>query len=171
VNNIKASRMSFSVFNDSDSASVSTTSDQTQVSDLEFDEVSDLSCVNFVLDHIIFLDQRIRVANGSTIMCHKVWNSLVSNFDLSNLAQFVLGFNFRDWVNNEATFDIPKETEVLRGLGNVDDVHKTSWEVSICSDFSINLNEALFHNCHNFLLGQGILQSVSDENNQRKTFS
>jgi hypothetical protein len=39
-----------------------------------------------------------------------------------------------------------------------------SWESGISSNFAVDLDQSLFHNCLDFLGGQRVLQAVSQEN-------
>lgn len=48
--------------------------------------------------------------------------------------------------------------------------HKTSRIVGISANLSINFNQALHYNLSNLAISQGILQSITEEDNQRERF-
>jgi hypothetical protein len=57
---------------------------------VEFDGVDDLSGADVNLDGVVNFNQGIRVADGPTVVRHKIWNSLWSHTNSLNLAQLVL---------------------------------------------------------------------------------
>jgi len=115
-------------------------------------------------DGIIGLNDGIGVANSAAIGGIQVGDILGSSLDLTNTAQFVLGLLVGDPVDGVTSLDIIDQTEVFAGLFNLDDIHETSWESGISTDFAVDLDQSLFHNCLDFLGGQSVLQSVSQEN-------
>jgi hypothetical protein len=60
---------------------------------------------------------------------------------------------------------------VVVGLVNLDDIHEASRVVHVSSDLAVNLDNALGDNELGLLAGQSILQSVPEEDNQRKTLT
>jgi hypothetical protein len=52
--------------------------------------VGDLSGGDVNLNGIVGVDQRVWVADGTTVMCGQVWNLLWSNLVMLHLAQLVL---------------------------------------------------------------------------------
>lgn len=63
--------------------------------------------------------------------------------DLSYCAQLVLGLLRCNLINSKATLDVIDQREILFGLVNADDVHKTTRAGYIRSDLAINLGERL----------------------------
>jgi len=64
-------------------------------------------------------------------------------------------------LDGESSFGIIKKSEVFVGLLDGDDIHESRGEVSISSDFSIDLDESLHQYQGNFLLGECVFESVS----------
>lgn len=48
--------------------------------------------------------------------------------------------------------------------------HKTSRIIGISANLSINLDQALHHDLSNFTISQGVLQPITEEDNQRERF-
>lgn len=63
---------------------------QNKLTGIEFDVIGDFARGNINLDGIVGLDQRIGVTNGTTVVGNNEWNTLSSQLDLADLAQFVL---------------------------------------------------------------------------------
>jgi hypothetical protein len=116
--------VTFTVSDDTDAAHVTTTSSHADIANFELDEVGDLGILNVITNSIVGLDQRIRVADGTTIMGENIGNALGSELNFANLAELVLGFLIGDAVDSEATFHVIDETEVLTSLLNRDDIFK-----------------------------------------------
>jgi hypothetical protein len=96
-------------------------------------------------------------------------------------------------VNDEASLGVEKETEELVGLLDLDDVwrnakqflelqfchrnivkiltHEASREGGVSSNLVVHLDETLHQNVGNLLLGKGILQSVSEKNDERQALT
>ena len=60
---------------------------------------------------------------------------------LGDLAKLVSSFFSGDSVDSESTFDVIDESEGFVGLFECDDIHETSWEGGIASDFTVNLDQ------------------------------
>jgi hypothetical protein len=124
MDNLKTTNVTFTVSDDTDAAHVTTTSSHADIANFELDEVGDLGILNVITNSIVGLDQRIRVADGTTIMGENIGNALGSELNFANLAELVLGFLIGDAVDSEATFHVIDETEVLTSLLNRDDIFK-----------------------------------------------
>ena len=74
-----------------------------------------------------------------------------------------------DGGGGETTLGIVEETEVVVGLVNVDDIHETSGVVEVGADLTVNLDEPLLADEKGLLPGQGVLETVPQEDNQRET--
>lgn len=62
------------------------------------------------------LDEWIRVTNSATIVGDDEWDTLSTNAGLADLEKLVRGFLGSDTVDGETALDVVKETEVLAGL-------------------------------------------------------
>merc|ERR1712051_612918 len=60
--------------------------------------------------------------------------------------------------------NIIDQTEVFASLFNLDDIHETSWESGISTNFAVNFNQPLLHNSLDFFGCQSVFQSVPQEN-------
>jgi hypothetical protein len=85
-----------------------------------------------------------------------------------DLAQLVFGFGSFDAVDGEAAFGIVDQSEVLASLVDRDHIHIASRVCSVCSDLAIDLDESLHDDLLNFAAIEGVLQSISDEDDERK---
>ena len=94
-------------------AHVTPTSDHDNVTSVEFDKVSDFVLLKVELDCVVYFNQRIRVTDGSTIVCDDVWDSTGTNGNFADFQEFVAGFLGSDAVNGESAFDVVEETEVF----------------------------------------------------------
>lgn len=99
------------------------------------------------------------------------WDSTSSQLHSFDLAKFVLGFSRFDSVHGESAFGIVDQSEVLASLVDRNYVHETSWVVGISSHFRVDLDESLHDNLGNFTAIESVLQSVSQEYNERKAIS
>lgn len=99
------------------------------------------------------------------------WDSTSSKLHSLDLSKLVLGLSSLDSVDGESTLGIVDETEVLAGLVDRDHIHEPGWVGSIGSYFAIDLDESLHDNLGDFTAIEGVLQSVSEEDNERKAVS
>ena len=101
---------------------VTTTGDEDEVASIKLDKVGELALLNVEANGVVDLDQRIGVTDGATVMGNNVGDTLVADGDLADLEELVGGFLRGDAVDGETALDIVKETEVLVGLLNRDDI-------------------------------------------------
>ena len=76
-------------------------------------------------------------------MGYQMRDSSGAHQDLPHFAQFVLGLLRCDMTNSKATVGVIDLTEILSGLVNADDIHKTSGAGYLRWDLAINLNKPL----------------------------
>ena len=67
--------------------------------------------------------------------------------------------------------DVEDETEVLAGLVDLHNIHESSGELGIGTDFAVNLDEPLLQDGLDLLAGQSVLETISQENSQRHGFT
>ena len=94
------------------------------------------------------------------------WDSSSSELYSLDLAELVFRLRSLDSVNGEATLGVVDQTEVLASLVDRDHIHVASWVCDVGSDLAINFDEALHDNGLGFSTVEGILQAVSDEDDQ-----
>ena len=68
----------------------------------------------------------------------------------------------------EAAFGVVHQSEVLAGLVNRDDIHVAGWVCRVCSDFAIDLYEALHDDLLDLTAIESVLETISDEDDKRK---
>jgi hypothetical protein len=71
-------------------------------------------------------------------------------------------------VNRETALGVIDQSEVLARLVDGDHVHVSRRVCGVCSDFAIDLDEALHDDLLDFTAIEGVLETVSDEDNERK---
>lgn len=94
------------------------------------------------------------------------WDSTTSKLDALDLAQLVLGLLGLDSVDGESTLGIVDEAEVLAGLVDGDDVHEARGVGGVGADLAVNLDQALHQDGLSLAVVEGILEAVSDEDDQ-----
>jgi hypothetical protein len=176
------------------------TGDHNDVSGLELDVVDDLVLLKIELDGIVDLDDGVGVSDGSSVVGNDVGDALRAELDLSDLAELVGSLLLGDSVDGESTLDVVKDSEVLSRLLDGNNVHEPERVSVVGSDLSkresverdersqqlasrqgnergkkaylaVNLDESLLEDSSDFPTGQSELQSVSEEDGQRKALS
>jgi hypothetical protein len=171
VDDFVASGVFLSSFNDTNTTQVTSSGDHGKVSDIELDGVDDLSLIQVVLNGIVFLDVGVRITDGSSVVSDKNGHSLLGEKEFLDTEKLELSFLGSDSVNAESSLDVKEETEVLSSLLNGDDILETSREVGIGSGSLVDLDESLHEDESNFSLGESVSQSVSQQDDERKTLS
>ena len=122
MDNLETANVALAVNDETNTANVTTTSSHSNVTDLELAEVHDLVGLNVETNSVVGLDQRIGVADGTTVMGHGIGNTLLADQHLLDTAQLVLCLLIGNAVDGEATFNVIDETEVLASLFNGNDI-------------------------------------------------
>ena len=74
-------------------------------------------------------------------------------------------------MDGKSAFDVVDQTEVLAGLLDRDDIHKASRVCDVCSHFSVHFDKTLHQDHHGLTVVERILQSVSEEDDQRQAIA
>ena len=90
VNSLKGSLMLLPVLNDSNTASVSSTSHHDNISNIKFNEIGDLAGLQVQLDGVISLNNWVRVADSSPVMGVEIGDSLLPKLHRPDLAELEL---------------------------------------------------------------------------------
>jgi hypothetical protein len=167
VNDIVASRVLLASFNNANSPQVVSTSDHCEVSDIKGNVSNDGVALQGELDGVLDLDQGIGVADGATIVGDEVRDLVLSHSDSNNLAELELGLICVDAVDVEATLSIIEETEVLSSLWDAHHIHESDGVASVSADLAIHGDEALSGDEEHLASSQGVLETVSQENDHR----
>jgi len=153
------------------SALVTSTSDHDDIPRIKLDEINNFSLLEIVLDGVVDVDGRVGVADGASVVSDDVWDTLGTKLYPSDFEELVSGFFGGDAVNDEATFDVVEEAEVLAGLFDRDNVHVPSGIGSIRAHLAIDFDEPLHNDSGYFTSIEGILQPVSEEDNEGEGFA
>jgi len=166
VDNVKRARVTLSAHYGPHTPQITTSSDHTQVTRVEFDGVNDFPGPNVDLDGVIRLDQRVRVADRPPVIRHEEWDALGPHADALHLAQLVLSLLISDPMDGESSLDVVDESEVLPRLLDLNDVHEPCRIRRIGSHLPIHLDKSLHEDLGDLLLGECILESVPEEDDK-----
>ena len=67
--------------------------------------------------------------------------------------------------------NVKNETEILASLVDLYNIHESSGELRISTDFAVDLDEPLLQDGLDLLAGQSVLETISQENSQRHRFT
>jgi len=171
VDDLKGSRVLLPVGDGAYTSQVTASSDHAQVTAVKFDVVCDLASGYVHLDSVVDLDKRVWVAYGASVMGAKIGHSLGSGPHLANLAQLELGFFAANSVDNESSLDVVDETEVLSSLVDGDDIHESSRVGDVSAHLAVDLDKTLHHDLLGLHVGQSVLETVAQEDDEGQTFS
>jgi hypothetical protein len=168
VDDVERTRVRFNILDVTNATSVSSLSDDAQISHIEGQDVQDLAGGNIDLDNIVGLDDWVRVADGAAIVCDKEGNLLLAEFNLYDAAQLEGLLLVRDSVKSVPTLGIKDKSKLVASLGDLNDVHEASREVGVGADATINLDVLLHADHLGLLTSQGVLESVSEDQDERQ---
>ncbi|GMT32155.1 hypothetical protein PFISCL1PPCAC_23452, partial [Pristionchus fissidentatus] len=166
VDDVEGSRVTLTLGDDSDATDVTASGDHGEVSGVELDEVGDLGGVDIEDNGVINLDMGVRVSDGTAIVGDDEGNSLGSNGHLGDLAKLEVTLLGGDAVADETALGVVEETESLVGLLDVDDIHESSGESHLSADLSVDLDQALLADLASLGVGQSVLQTVTEEEDE-----
>lgn len=121
----------------------------------------------------MLLDVGVRVSDGSTVVGDDVGDLVLAHSLSLDGAELEGSFLGIDLVSLVATLSIEQDSEVLTSLLEGDDVHNAKRETGVSSDFVVNLDQAFLvsDNLDGLLTGEGVSQSVSEEDGKGNAFS
>lgn len=141
VSNLVRTWMLFEGLEVAYSTNVISTSDGHNSVILEFDNSTDFSGLEVVLDRVIDLNVWVWVSDGSSVVGDNMWDLGLADSLSDDLAELETSFFVINSMGNESTLGVQEHSEVFVGLFNSNNVHGTQWESWISSDFTINLDE------------------------------
>ena len=112
-------------------------------------------------------------ADGSSVVGHAVWDLVLSDEFLDDLAEFEVSFSGVNVVRLEAAFDIVKDAEVLTSFLNGNDVHESEWE-SVVSSYSVvnfDVGILVLADLNALSAGESKFKSVLEQNRERDAFT
>lgn len=166
VDDIETTIVALTVSDNTNTTHIATTSDHNNTTGIERNELGDLAGLEINLDGVVDLDGGVRVTDGAGIVGDEVRNTLGTELDTADLAEFIASLLLRDTMDGEATFGVVNETEVLASLLNGDDIHETSREGGVSADLAVDLDEPLHDDGLGLATVQRILEPVADEDNE-----
>ena len=123
MDDVEATSVLLTVGDNTATTPVTTTGDEDEVASVELDEVGDLALLKVEANGVVDLDEGIGVTDGATVVGDDMGDTLATNSDLADLEELVGRLLRSDAVDRETTLDVVKQTEVLVGLLNRDDVY------------------------------------------------
>ena len=101
-------------------------------------------------------------------MRNQVGNSALAKLDTLDLSELVLCLLVSDAVDGEAALGVVDQAEVLARLLDRNDVHQARGEGGVGADLAVNLDEALHEDGIDLAGVERVLQTVTEENDQRQ---
>jgi len=144
MGNVEGTWMLLNRLHNTNSANVVSSSEVDGSIVLELEHTGDLTVSQVNFEAIILVDFRMRESEGSSVMSGNVWNLLLANVLLDDLAKLETCFLGINSVRVESSLSIKENSEELIRFFNSNNVHLTKWESVVSSDSSVNLDQALF---------------------------
>jgi len=162
VSDVEGTWMLLDRLKNTDSANVVTTSQVNSGTVDKLDHARDLIVSQVHLERIANANVWVRESEGSAVVRGGIWDLLLANILLDNLAELEASFLGVNSVWNESSFNIKQHSEELVGFFNCNNVHLTEWEPVVSPNSAVDLDEALLlaANLQTFLSRKGIFQSL-----------
>ena len=171
MDNIEGTEVTITADNHTNTTDVVTLGDEAEVTDFELEVTNDLVGLDVNLDGVVDLDGGIRETDGTTVVSDNEGDLLAGDLSLDNLAELEASFLLINAVEDEATLDIIEKTETISTTFEGDDIHETGRVGGVSADLVINLDKTLHANHLDFMVGEGVLQTVTDDEEKRQAFS
>ena len=111
-----------------------------------------LDCVLFevVFNGITFSNLGMRESDSSSVIGDNVWNFVESNSSPGNLEELEFSFSLFNLGKAESALDVIENSVAFSCFDDGEDIHDSDWELSISSEFIIDLESSFFiHSCRN----------------------
>lgn len=118
VDNVETTVVTFSVSDHTNTAHVTTTSDHSDHTSVELDEVGDLASRKVNLNCVVDLDGWVGVTNRSCIVRNQEWDSALAQLHPLDLAKLVFRLLACDAVYRETALGVVNQPEALASLLN-----------------------------------------------------
>ncbi|BAS72083.1 Os01g0358551 [Oryza sativa Japonica Group] len=125
MDGLKTALVLLPVLNYSNTTSVPPSCDHNDIAHIKLDEVNNLVGLKINLDCVVSLNQRVRVADGASIIGVQIGNALLSKLDRPNFAKLELGILILDGLKAEATLGVIEKPVVLTSLWNGNHICQT----------------------------------------------
>ena len=171
MDNIEGTEVTITADNHTNTTNIVTLGDEAEITDFELEVTNDLVGLEVDLDGIANLHSGIREADGTGVVSNNEGNLLVGDLTLDNLAELETSFVFINAVEDETTLDIIEKTETISTTIESDDIHETSRVGRVGTDLTIDLDKTLHTDHLDFMVGESVLQTVTDNEEERQAFS
>lgn len=122
VDNCVGTRVLLNGLENTDTSKIVSAGDHDEVTNTKLDAILNLLSLKIELNGVVFFNIGVRVADRATIVGSKEWDSLRTQLDAADPAEFILGLVGSNLVQGELALDVEQETEVLVGAVNGDNV-------------------------------------------------
>jgi len=168
IDNIEGTLVDLAGLKDTNTTSVLTAGDHDKLANIELEDLSDLARLEVVLDGVVDLDERVRVADGAAIVGGDHGDLVGADADSGDLAELELGLSIVNRGEGEAALGVVQEAELLLGLVDGDNIHETSGEAGVSADLAVNLHKAAHANRESLLAGQSVLETLTEDEDNRE---
>ena len=101
-----------------------------------------------VFNGVSFSNFGMRESDSSSVVGDNVLDFVQSNSSPCNLEELEFSFSFFNFDEGESTLDVIENSVVFTGFDHSEDIHDSDWELSISSEFIIDLKSSFFiHGC------------------------
>jgi len=165
VGSIEGTSMLLDGLEDTDSTNIVTTGEHDSGSGGKLDDRLDLTSGEVDLDSVVDADVGMGISHGSTVVGGDVRDLLLVNALSNDLAKLEFSFLGVNLVSLESALDIKKDSEVLVGLLDGDDVHVSERESGVSSVLTIDLNKTflVLDDLSSLLSVESIAESLLEE--------
>jgi len=166
MGNVVRSGVDLDVLENSDTADIVSSSNEDTGTVLELEAGIDITGDEVELDGVVDVDLGVGVTDGSTVVGDDVWDGVLANALLGDLAELELSLLLGDLDGGEASLNVVKDSEVLSGLVDGDDVHESEGESVISSDLVVHSDVSvvlILADLDALVTGEGVLQSGPEE--------
>ena len=171
MDDIVGTLMLLSVQDDTNSTGIVSSGDHAHITVVESDEVLHLSGLNVEQDGVVDLDKRVWVSDGASVVGGQGWNSLLAQLDVLHLAELVRSLLRANAVNGHTSLGVVENSEAFVGLLDADNVHEPGWVAHVGAYLSVDLHETLHENGLGLASGKGILQTVTQDQDEWQALS
>merc|ERR1719189_2679636 len=166
MNHFERSRVPLAVLNDTDSANVVPAADNRQVSSLELHVVNHLISGKVHADSVVCFDLGIWIAESPTVVRSGIRDATRTSLDFPDAAELVARFLLLNFVQGKTAFGVVQKAEILLRFVDRDDILEPSRIEHVRPNLAIHLDESLHNNHLNLSVGQGILETLPEHDNE-----
>merc|ERR1712232_382150 len=175
VHNLERTDVLLTTSDDTHTTLILSLGDHNSGASLELNHVCCLASGNVHLHSVVHFGVGVGVPNGAAVVGGDIWHTLGSPCQLLATAKLVVLFLWEvlvvQPVHDETALGIVEHAEVLVGLVNGNNIHEATGVVGVGAYLAINFDETLHEDLLNFLLGEGVLETVPQNENERQALT